>query len=169
MGVFIRISVAGVVGIIGALGVIGALTVSELSGKVDRAELLGELGHPNVIGAELVDVVSEEEGISVDLDSMGVTVGKVGDGGDCVDCVELDCGRLDLGGLTEGGMVGDVWVDWGILVCSMLDWGGLCGWGMGNLADLFRLYKFLESNKFLSDTNTLGIPCLVKASFTIDK
>ena len=143
MGVFIRVSVAGVVGIIGALGVIGALNGSELSNEVDRAKLLGELGHPNVISAELVNVVSEEEGISVDLDSMGVAVGKAGDRRDCVDCVELDCGRLDLGGLdkgglNEGGMVGDGWVDWGGLVCNVLDWGGLCGWGMGNLADLFR-------------------------------
>ena len=113
MGVFIRVSVAGVVGIIGALGVIGALNGSELSSEVDRDKLLDELGHPNVISAELVDVVSEEEGISVDLDSMGVAVGKVGDGGDCVDCVKIDCGRLDLGGLDKGGLVRGGWFDWG--------------------------------------------------------
>ena len=64
----------------------------------------------------------------------------------------------------------DLW-DWGLEGdgLSVLDWDGTGGWEMGSLGDLLILYKFLESNRFLEETKTGGIPCLLKASFTIDK
>ena len=64
----------------------------------------------------------------------------------------------------------DLW-DWdlGGDSLSVLDWDGIGGWEMGSLGDLFMLYKFLESNRFFVETKTGGIPCLHKASFTIDK
>ena len=38
---------------------------------------------------------------------------------------------------------------------------------MGDLEDLFKKYNFLESNRFFFDTNTEGISCLDKDSFTM--
>ena len=48
-------------------------------------------------------------------------------------------------------------------------WDVIGGWGMGSLADIQLLYNFLESDKFFAETKTGGIPCLSKASFTIDR
>ena len=77
-----------------------------------------------------MDVISGEEEIFVDLDSMGVAVDKAGDGvglvgGDWVDCIELDCGGLDWGGLDKGGVVRGSWFDWG-----GLNEGGMVGGGL---------------------------------------
>ena len=46
-------------------------------------------------------------------------------------------------------------------------WGELSRWVVGGLADLFRKYNFLESNRFCFDTNTVGISCLDNDSFTM--
>ena len=48
-------------------------------------------------------------------------------------------------------------------------WGELSRCVVGGLADLFRKYNFLESNRFCFDTNTVGISFLDNASFTIDR